>query len=329
MRGVNGVIVLLSLSSYWQVASGYVDVFSHSFIFKAVDPALNPAHLSLYAASLVGFCMVYLGLRGGDDCGGKRIVRPGMLVALVGSGGEIVSGAVNELYHRIFANTPITVPAHLAIHGLFVVSMFLVTVGAIVSVALLQSSITDGARQRYASTSFGILISSAWMLLIGSASYLAAISGADRGGLYFLIAGSFLASALSVSALLLADRFGFVTLAVLSFFLFNAGLLYGFERNLYLLPVPVLSAATGEALARRLRILGKPLFSAVSGAVFGILSYWLLYPYSYSFFGFENFPTAYFGINAPAILTSGVAGGALAFLILRGAANILASRFGS
>ena len=137
MRSVNGVILLLSLSSYWQVASGYVDVFSHRFIFKAVDPALNPAHLSLYAASLVGLYMVYLGLRRGDDSGGERIVRPGMLVALVGSVGEIVSGAFNELYHRIFANTPITAPAHLTIHGLFVVSMFIITVGAMASVALL------------------------------------------------------------------------------------------------------------------------------------------------------------------------------------------------
>jgi hypothetical protein len=165
------------------------------------------------------------------------------------------------------------------------------------------------------------------MLLIGSASYLAAFFAGDAGGSYLLVAGSFLASSVSVSTLLLAKRFGFVTLAAFSFFVFNAGLLYGFERNIYLLPAPVLSAALGEILTGRLRMLSKPTFSAASGAVFGALSYWLLYPYSYSFFGFVNVPIAHFGTLVPATVTSGAAGGAAAFLMIRGAANILASRF--
>jgi hypothetical protein len=242
---VNGVILLLSLSSYWQVASGYVDVFSHRFVFKTVDPTLNPAHISLYAASLLGFCMVYIALRGRDDSEGKRTARPGMMVAFAGATCEIGSGALNELYHRIFVNTPITAPAHLAIHGLFVVSMFVVATGGLVSVALLHNFKASGVNQRYVATSFGILTCSVWMLLIGSASYLAAFFAGDVGGFYLLVAGSFLASSVSVSTLLLAKRFGFVTLAAFSFFVFNAGLLYGFERNIYLLPAPVLSAALG------------------------------------------------------------------------------------
>lgn len=326
MRSVNGVILLLALSSYWQVASGYVDVFSHRFIFKTVDPALNPAHLSLYAASLVGFYIVYLGLRGKDDSEGRRIVRPGMLVALLGAVGEIVSGVLNELYHRVFVNTPITTPAHLAIHGLFVVSMFVVASGGLIAVALLPGSKVSGVDRRYIAASFGVLISSVWTLLIGSAAYLAAVFPGDAGGPYLLVAGSFLAASVSVSALLLYKRFGFVTLAALTFFAFNAGLLYGFERNFYLLPAPVLSAGLGEVLAGKLRILGKPAFSAVSGAIFGALSYWLLYPYSYSFFGFINLPSAYFGVFAPSIVVSGAAGGVVAFLVIRGAANLLAPR---
>lgn len=329
MRSLSGVILLLSLSSYWQVASGYVDVFSHRFVFKTVDPALNPAHLSLYAASLLGFCMVYLAMRGGDGSEGERRARAGMLIAFVGATGEIGSGVVNELYHRIFVNIPITAPAHLAIHGLFVVCMFVVATGGLVSVALLHSSKANGVDQRYVAASFGILICSVWMLLIGSASYLAAIFAGDAGGSYLLVAGSFLASSVSVSALLVAKRFGFVTLAAFSFFVFNAGLLYGFERNVYLLPVPVLSAALGEILAGKLRMLGKPTFSAASGVVFGLLSYWLLYPYSYAFFGFVNIPIAYLGIYAPAAVISGAAGGVVAFLMIRGAASTLASRLGS
>lgn len=329
MRSVNGVILLLSLSSYWQVASGYVDVFSHRFVFKTVDPALNPAHLSLYAASLLGFVMVYIALWGGDDSEGRRTVRPAMLVVFTGAIGEIGSGVLNELYHRIFANTPITTPAHLAIHSLFVVCMFLVAAGGLASVALLHGSNASRVGQRYMARSFGILICSVWMLLIGSASYLAALFAGDLGGFYFLVAGSFLASSVSVSALLLTRRFGFVTLAAFSFFIFNAVLLYGFERNAYLLPAPVLSAALGEILARRVRMLGKPTFSAVSGTVFGALSYWLLYPYSYSFYGFVNIPTTYFGFDAAAIVLSGAAGGVVAFLIIRRAASLLATRFGT
>ncbi|MBI3022339.1 MAG: hypothetical protein HYY68_01265 [Thaumarchaeota archaeon] len=329
MRSVNGVILLLSLSSYWQVASGYVDVFSHRFVFKTVDPALNPAHLSLYAASLLGFIMVCIALWGGDDSERRRTVRPAMLVVFTGAIGEIGSGTLNELYHRIFANTPITTPAHLAIHSLFVVCMFLVAAGGLASAALLHGSKTSWVDQRYVAISFGIVICSVWMLLIGSASYLAAFFAGDAGGFYFLVAGSFLVSSVSVSALLLTRRFGFVTFAAFSFFIFNAVLLYGFERNAYLLPAPVLSAALGEVLARRVGMLGKPTFSAVSGTVFGALSYWLLYPYSYSFYGFVNIPTTYFGFDAAAIVVSGAAGGVVAFLIIRGAASLLATRFGT
>lgn len=329
MRSVNGVILILSLSSYCQIASGYVDVFSHRFVFKTVDPALNSAHLSLYAASLLGFVMVYIALWGGGDAEGRRTVRPAMLVVFTGAIGEIGSGMLNELYHRIFANTPITTPAHLAIHSLFVVCMFLVAAGGLASVALLHGSKASGVNQGYVATSFGILLCSVWMLLIGSASYLAAFFAGELGGFYLLVAGSFLASSVSVSALLLTRRFGFVTFAVFTFFIFNAVNLYGFERNVYLLPAPVLSAALGETLARRLRVLSKPTFSAVSGAVFGALSYWLLYPYSYSFYGFVNIPTTYFGFDGLAIVGSGVAGGAVAFLIIRGAAGLLATRFGT
>jgi len=328
LKTLSGTLLLLSISSYWQVSSGYVDVFSHRFIFKTVDPTLNPAHVSLYSASLLGFFMVYFALKKGGDSEGKRIIRPGILLAFLGAAGEVISGGVNELYHRVFVNTPTTAPAHLAIHGLFVISMFIVAVGAIVSVVVVLAS-PIGSTYPHLSASLGILVSSAWMLIIGSVSYLAAISVGDVSGTYFLVAGSFFASGLSVATLLIANRFGFVTVAAVSFFLFNAGLLYGFERSLYLLPVPVLSAVIGEVIATRLRRFSRLVFSLTNGAVFGLLSYWLLYPYSYSFFDFENVPTALFGITAPSILVLGLAGGVVAFLIVKSAANILAARFGS
>ena len=77
-------LILLGVASLWQSVSGYVDVYSHRFIFTKVDPTLNPAHLSLYSASVLGLLAVIIWRRTSRR-EGKRATGLGLSLATAGA----------------------------------------------------------------------------------------------------------------------------------------------------------------------------------------------------------------------------------------------------
>jgi hypothetical protein len=311
------VLLLLALSSLSQVVSGYVDVFSHRFIFTKVDPLFNPAHVSLYSASLLGFCAIYIGMKMKSNKE-DHVIRPGITLAMGGAIGEIVSGVSNEVYHSIASDSLITEPLHLAIHGLFVTSMFVISAGGLVAVTLLRASKPYGVDQRCSVASLGILVSSIWLILLGSASYLTGLFTLELGRLYYMVLGSFFVSSMVVSISLISKSAGHVTVAAFSFYALNGTLIYWFTGDAYLLPLPVLAAAIGESLIKGINKMNVIFHAVISGAVFGALSYWLLYPYSYS---------TYFGFEILYVVLAGVTGGLIGLALHKLARNILSAHF--
>jgi len=280
------IFIVLSVSSLWQAVSGYADIFSHRFVFTTFDPPLNPAHLSLYSASLVGLIAIWLGLRARRGEANGSAASPGLRIAFVGGGVELLAGFINEVYHQavvyLFNNSAL----HFAIHGLFVISMLVVALGGLVATTSLLSQSPSGSLQ----WSSSILVSSIWLLTIGSVSYIAASAG-EAAGYAYLLSGALVAAVIVTSALPVIDRFGAIVLASTLFLIVNGGLIYFFAKGFAFLPYSVIAALAVELVWRGARGFGLngPL---LTGAFLGFISYWLLYPYSFAFFGSGALPTS-------------------------------------
>ncbi len=278
MSNLGKILLLLSASSAWQAISGYVDVFSHRFVFKTFDPILNPAHISLYSASLLGLAAIWLGVRANRKEANGFIANVGLRIALLGGIVEILSGILNEIYHQLiidFFNSGIL---HLAIHGLFVVSMFVVALGGFVA----SASLLAVERRGTLVWSSLIFVSSVWLLTIGSVSYVSALTG-DAAGYLYLPSGALYAAAIASSALPAVNRLGPIVLSSTLFLVVNGVLIYLFTWNPLFLPFPLVAALGVELVWKISRNLGSNGLLP-TGAATGLLSYWLLYPYSFTFF---------------------------------------------
>ena len=286
MPSLAKILVALSISSLWQAVSGYADVFSHRFVFTTFDPPLNPAHLSLYSASLLGLIAIWLGLRARVGEANGSAASPGLRIAFVGGGVELFAGLVNEVYHQVVVHFFNSSALHFAIHGLFVVSMLVVALGGLVAATSLVAQSPSGSLLRSSS----IFISSIWLLTIGSVSYIAAFAG-EAAGYAYLLTGALVAAVIVASALPVIDRFGAIVLASVLFLIVNGGLIYFFTQNFAFLPYPVIAALAVELVWRGARGFGLNGL-LLTGATLGFLSYWLLYPYSFAFFGSGALPTS-------------------------------------
>ena len=180
------ILILLGMASLWQSVSGYIDVYSHRFIFPKVDPTLNPAHLSLYSASVLGLIAVIIWWRTSKREGKGAA---GLSLALAGALGEVGSGVLNEIYHRVYSGTSTLELVHLSIHGLFVVSMFIVALGGIVGAVSINHSIGQTREGRPLPSM--IFFSSIWLLVVGSISYLGSEFLTGDQPMIYLGAGSF------------------------------------------------------------------------------------------------------------------------------------------
>ncbi len=280
------ILILLSLSSLWQAVSGYADVFSHRFVFTTFDPPLNPAHISLYSASLAGLVAIWLGLRARRREANGSAASPGLRIAFVGGGVELLAGLVNEIYHQVVVYFFSSNALHFAIHGLFVISMLVVALGGLVATTSLLATSPSGSLRRSSS----IFVSSIWLLTLGSVSYVSGAAGSAAGYAY-LLSGALVAAAIVTSALPVIDRFGTIVLASVVFLVVNGGLIYFFTQGFAFLPYAVIAALAVELVWRGARVIGLNGL-LLTGASLGLLSYWLLYPYSFAFFGSGALPTS-------------------------------------
>jgi hypothetical protein len=305
LPSLSRILLVLSISSLWQAVSGYADVFSHRFVFTTFDPPLNPAHISLYSASLVGLIAIWGGMRVERREMNAAIASPGLRIAFFGGASELLAGFINEAYHQVIVNFFNSTALHFAIHGLFVVSMFLVAVGGLVATASLLSA---SRTQPLVGGSF-IFVSSIWLLAIGSVSYLTALAG-DAAGYAYLLFGALVGAAIAASALPVIDRFGAIVLASALFLIVNGGLIYFFTHDFVFLPFSVIAAICVELVWRGAKSLDLNglLFT---GASIGILSYWLLYPYSFAYFNSGALPPSYVVAPLLGAAVTGVLGAAL------------------
>ena len=284
MLSLAKILLLLSVSSIWQAVSGYADVFSHRFVFTTFDPPLNPAHLSLYSASLTGLVAVWLGLKTRRVDANWLVSNAGLRIAFVGGVAELLAGLINELYHQVIVHLFNNGVLHFAIHGLFVISMLVVALGGLVAATSLLAANVGGSLAK----SSMIFVSSIWLLTLGSASYVAAFAG-DAAGYVYLLTGALVAGAIVASTLPVIDRFGPIVTASFSFLTVNAALVYFFTRDLVFFPFPIVAALAVELIWRGARSFGLNGLLLTGGSL-GLLSYWLLYPYSFAFFGSGALP---------------------------------------
>lgn len=298
------ILLLLAIASLWQSTSGYVDVYSHRFIFKKVDPTLNPAHISLYSASVLGLFAVVLWWRASKT---ERNTAAGSRLALAGAVGEVGSGVVNEIYHRLYSGTSTLELAHLSIHALFVLSMFIVAVGGFIGAVSINRLLARlPARRPIAKM---ILFSSIWLLAVGSISYLSGEFLTSDQTLIYLAAGSFLISLLSLTAFLAIESTGLTVAAAGVFFLVNAVVLYSLGGLQFFLPLPLMAATVTELVWRFMRRAKVVRAAILTGVLAGLLSSLAMYPFTLDILNFSN--GAY-----PGFLAMGLAGAAGALVAL-------------
>jgi len=236
---------------------------------------------------------------------GGYLASLGLRIALIGGGVEVLSGVINEIYHQVIVNLFSSDLIHFAIHGLFVVSIFVVALGGSVASAPLLAL----GQSRFLATSSLIFVSSIWLVTIGSASYVSASLGGAAGYAY-LLSGALVAAGITASAIPALNRFGTIALASVLFLLVNGALIYFFTLKFALLPFPLVAAAAIELVWRKSSYLGFN-GALLTGASTGLVAYWLLYPYSFSFF--DSGPLPPLEAVAPIIsaTVSGVLGAAL------------------
>lgn len=300
------ILILLGIASLWQSVSGYVDVYSHRFIFKKVDPTLNPAHISLYSASALGLLAVVIWWRASKG-EGKRVA--GLSLASAGALIEVGSGILNEIYHRVYSGTSTVEVAHLSIHGLFVLSMFIVAVGGIVGAVSVNHPV--GPTREGMLLPSMIFFSSIWLLVVGSISYLAGEFLTSDQTMIYLAAGSFAITILSLIALLTFGSAGLTVAAATLFFSVNAIVLYSLGGLQFFLPLPLLAATVTELAWRFFRRSKEVRAAILTGALVGLLSGLAMYPFTLDMFSFSN--TTYSSLVAMAL--AGTAGGLLALTL--------------
>jgi hypothetical protein len=202
-----GNAVGLSLIAF----ASYFDVYSHRHIFIGTDPWWNPAHLLLYA----GFAIVALGVNRGRPRGAVGILSVTGVVVV------IVAAAFNEVWHRVllFGNPlpepfPVEPP-----HALLAVGLILLGVAAILQPLGNQAVVSD-SRGRAALAFIG---GSLWLIVVGSAFFVAGAYSSVAAYLFAVGVGSFAASLFLAFPTALASRFGYSTLSYLWFLLVYYG----------------------------------------------------------------------------------------------------------
>lgn len=273
MKLINKVLLALAITSIWQVVSGYVDVFTHRFIFKDFDPPINPSHISLYLASLTGLILV-VKMAGMIKAINDGAVKLGIRIALFGASFEVLSGVLNEVYHQVISRLSSNEVLHLAIHGLFVTSMSLVALGGLIictSKSLIGSSRIIPP----------LFFSSIWLIAGGSVSYLAFLFS-YHPVVILLIVYSFVASLILIPTFDLLIALRPVIFASSFFLVLNSSLIYYFTGDLFILPLPLLAALIIEFVYGYLQILKIEAKNNFMSAVISMSSYFLAYPFSIS-----------------------------------------------
>ena len=240
--------------------ASYFDVYSHRQIFVGTDPWWNPAHLMLYAGSAV---IAYGVFRGRTRGAAGTLSIVGLVIVLSAAG-------FNEFWHRVFLfGNPLPEPFPVEPpHALLAVGFIVLGLGALLH-PLDRPSVVSGVLERAAVAFTG---GSLWLIVGGSALYVAGAYRTPEAFLFGVGASSFAASLFLVYPQAVTGRFGYSTLSYswfmlvyYAFFLSPAdGLPYGV--GLVALIDFVLSKGRVAGIDSRYAVL--PLVAALYGVVY-------------------------------------------------------------
>ena len=186
--GFNRLLIILIASLYGQVFSGYIDVYSHRFIFVDDDPILNPAHIGIFISTALAIYSSY----------NLKPYGFGFLVVFYGVVLQLFAGFFNEVFHLTIGDLdPVSPP-----HALLVVGMILSQLGLIISVYTIRN---------FHSMIYRILaLSLLWATGLGSGMYVSSIL-MDRGymdlSIYILSA---ITGLIAGGYIVIAPIFGFI-----------------------------------------------------------------------------------------------------------------------
>ncbi len=245
---------LLVASLYFQAFSGFVDVYSHRFIFVDEDPViLNPAHIWLFMSTALAIYCSYI----------LRRYGVGFLVVFYGVFLELLSGVLNEVFHATVGDIhPISPP-----HAMLVVGMIVSQVGSAIATFTVVSMGSSIAR--------ALALSLLWATSMGSAIYVANTL-AETGLMQQSLAVVSIATGVVVGGFISVAPLGTMVTSSMIFYIFNQIPLAAMAGYIYT-PLGVLVAFILEAV-KKIRVSGsvKPV---VGGAVSGASIYLLHYPY--------------------------------------------------
>jgi hypothetical protein len=246
--------------------ASYFDVYSHRYIFVGTDPWWNPAHLLLYA----GFLIVLIGVA--SD-------RPGGVVGKIsvfGVGLVLAAAAFNEVWHRVllFGNPlpepfPVEPPHALLALGLIGVGL------AALLYPVANPTAVAGVADRIAVAFIG---GSLWLIIAGSALYVAGTYHSSAALLFAVGVASFSASLFLAYATAVSGRFGYSTLSFGWFMLVYYAFFLSLADGLPLGLIPVLVI---DFLLSKERISGvntRWLVLPLIAALYGLLYYPILDP---------------------------------------------------
>ena len=240
--------------------ASYFDVYSHRHIFIGTDPWWNPAHLILYA----GFAVIVYGVARGRPRGAVgRLSIAGVAVVLA-------AAAFNEVWHRVllFGNPlpepfPVEPP-----HALLALGFIFLGLAALLH-PLREGSVVSDVPGRVAAAFVG---GSLWLIVGGSALYVAGAYPSTAAYLFAVGAASFSASLFLVYPTALARRPGYSTLSymwfLLVYFVFFVSPVGGLPYGLGLVLLVDLATARGKVAGFKSRYLVLPLVAAFYGLVY-------------------------------------------------------------
>ena len=240
--------------------ASYFDVFSHRHLFINTDPWWNPAHLMLYA----GFAAIAYGIVRGRPRGqaGKLSVA-GIVIVLA-------AAAFNEVWHRVllFGNPlpepfPVEPP-----HAILAVGLIVLGLAALLHPLGHKSAVSD----MWGRVAVAFTGGSLWLIMGGSALYVAGAYPSTAAYLFAVGAASFSASLFLVYPAALSRRFGYSTLSYLWFLLvyyvFFVSPAGGLPYGLGLVVLVDLAIARARVVGFNSRYLVLPLIGALYGLVY-------------------------------------------------------------
>ncbi len=249
--------------------ASYLDVYSHRHLYFGVDPWWNPAHLLLYSGFLV---MVY-GIVSDVPRGKVRTL------SIVGTMTVIAAAAFNEFWHRVllFGNPlpepfPIEPP-----HALLAVGLILLGVAALAYPVFEGVPLSDFK----SGLAISMIGGSLWLIVGGSALYVAGAYGSTPAVLFAVGVSSFSASLFVAYPTAMTGKFGFTTLSYLWFLL----VYYLFFLNL------------GDGLPLGIALVLVLDFALARGKVLGFSSRWLLFPTVAILYGVIYYPILPIGLT--------------------------------